>query len=54
MVASLFFTSALTVRAALLAYEPFTNLVGTAIIGSAGGVGFSGGLADLGAFEDGQ
>ena len=28
-------------RAALLAYEPFTNAIGTAIIGSGGGLGFT-------------
>ena len=35
-----------TCRAALLAYEPFTNAPGTAIIGSAGGFGFSGAWQD--------
>jgi hypothetical protein len=33
---------ALTVRAGLLAYEPFTNASGTAIIGSGSGFGFTG------------
>ena len=37
----LLFTS-LSTRAALLAYEPFTNAPGAAIIGTAGGVNFSG------------
>ena len=34
--------SSVSARAALLAYEPFTNTVGTAIIGSSGGTNFSG------------
>lgn len=38
----LFFLSALGVQAAVLAYEPFANAVGGAIIGSASGTGFSG------------
>src|SRR5215831_8814092 len=33
---------ALPARAALLAYEPFTNAPGTAIIGSSDGFGFNG------------
>jgi len=38
----LFFAGALGAQAALLAYEPFTNAVGTAIIGSGDGFGFTG------------
>src|SRR4051812_43246702 len=36
-------STALTTRAALLAYEPFTNGVGSNIIGSSGGFGFTAG-----------
>lgn len=42
LLAAIFFTGTLGVRAALLAYEPFTNAVGTAIIGSGAGFGFAG------------
>ena len=41
-VAALWLASSLHTRAALLAYEPFTNSVGTALISSGDGFGFNG------------
>ncbi|MEK7781436.1 MAG: immunoglobulin domain-containing protein [Verrucomicrobiota bacterium] len=42
LLAAIFLVGALGARAALLAYEPFTNAVGATIIGSGGGFGFNG------------
>jgi hypothetical protein len=42
IILKLFVVCGLTAHAALLAYEPFTNTPGTAIIGSADGSGFNG------------
>jgi len=42
LIAAVVFTGRPSVNAALLAYEPFTNAPGTAIIGSSDGSGFSG------------
>ena len=40
--AGLLLISLSNVRAALLAYEPFTNATGTTVIGSGDGLGFNG------------